>query len=117
MGPLSVVPPSRPSIGRFWKKSFKPEFPGKEWKKTGDIEAALKSGTRVEAEDRAPYVAHQPLEPLNGTAILTDKGMEIWVSHQSPQAVQSIAATGDRPTSRPGHVSQSMDRWKLRTPP
>ena len=79
-----------------WKvleASFKPEFLGKEWRKIGDIDAGLKDGTLVEAEYRAPYVAHQPLEPLNGLAIVSDKGMEIWVSHQSPQAVQSIAAT------------------------
>ena len=53
----------------------------------------MKEGTLVEAEYRAPYVAHQPLEPLNGIGIVTDKGMEIWVGHQSPQSVQSIAAT------------------------
>lgn len=79
-----------------WKNleaSFKPEFLGKEWRKIGDVEAALKGGTLVEAEYRAPYVAHQPLEPLNGIAVVSDKGMEIWVGHQSPQAVQSIAAT------------------------
>ncbi len=73
-------------------KFVQPEFLGKEWKKTGDIEAALKRGKRVEAEYRAPYVAHQPLEPLNGVGIVTDKGMEIWVGHQSPQFVQNVAA-------------------------
>jgi len=78
-----------------WKKleaSFKPEFLGKEWRKIGDINAGLKDGTPVKAEYRAPYVAHQPLEPLNGVAVASDKGLEIWVGHQSPQAVQSIAA-------------------------
>jgi isoquinoline 1-oxidoreductase subunit beta len=79
-----------------WKvlqASFKPEFLGKEWRKIGDVEAGLKRGILVEAEYRAPYVAHQPLEPLNGMAVVTDAGMEIWVGHQSPQFVQSIAAT------------------------
>ncbi|MBR1140819.1 MULTISPECIES: molybdopterin cofactor-binding domain-containing protein [Bradyrhizobium] len=78
-----------------WKTlegSFKPEFLGKEWRKIGDVEAGLKQGKRVEAEYRAPYVGHQPLEPLNGVALVTDLGMEIWVGHQSPQAVQAIAA-------------------------
>ena len=78
-----------------WKKleaSFKPQFLGKEWRKIGDINAGLKDGTQVKAEYRAPYVAHQPLEPLNGVAIASDKGLEIWVGHQSPQAVQSVAA-------------------------
>src|SRR5246500_4468370 len=79
-----------------WKileASFKPEFLGKEWRKIGDVEAGLKGGTLVEAEYRAPYVAHQPLEPLNGIGVVTDAGMEIWGGHQSPQFVQSIAAT------------------------
>jgi isoquinoline 1-oxidoreductase beta subunit len=78
-----------------WKKldaSFKPQFLGKEWRKIGNIDAGLKVGTPIKAEYRAPYVAHQPLEPLNGLAIASDKGLEIWLGHQSPQAVQSIAA-------------------------
>lgn len=78
-----------------WKKldaSFKPQFLGKEWRKIGNIDAGLKDGTQIKAEYRAPYVAHQPLEPLNGLAVASDKGLEIWLGHQSPQAVQSIAA-------------------------
>ena len=73
--------------------SFAPEFLGKEWRNDGDIDAGLKEGTLVEAEYRAPYVGHQPLEPLNGIGIVTDTGMEIWVGHQTPQSVQYIAAT------------------------
>ncbi len=90
----STYPAEQAGHWKVLEESFKPEFLGKEWKKTGDIEAGLKTGTLVEAEYRAPYVAHQPLEPLNGVAIVTDKGMEIWVGHQSPQAVQAIAAAG-----------------------
>ncbi len=79
-----------------WKTvgaSFVPEFLGKEWRNDGDLEAGLKEGMLVEAEYRAPYVGHQPLEPLNGIGIVTDAGMEIWVGHQTPQSVQYIAAT------------------------
>ncbi|KAB1070818.1 xanthine dehydrogenase family protein molybdopterin-binding subunit [Methylobacterium planeticum] len=78
-----------------WKvlgASFAPEFLGKEWRKTGDIDAGLKTGTRVEAEYRAPYLAHAPLEPLNGIALVTERGMDVWLGHQSPQSVQQIAA-------------------------
>jgi isoquinoline 1-oxidoreductase beta subunit len=87
-----VYPAEQADHWKVLQSSFKPEFLGKEWRTIGNVEAALKSGTRVEAEYRAPYVAHQPLEPLNGIGLVTDKGMEIWVGHQSPQAVQSIAA-------------------------
>ncbi|MBR1269271.1 xanthine dehydrogenase family protein molybdopterin-binding subunit [Bradyrhizobium sp. AUGA SZCCT0222] len=89
----STYPAEQADHWKVLEASFKPEFLGKEWRKIGDIDAGLKDGTLVEAEYRAPYLAHQPLEPLNGIGIVTDKGMEIWVSHQSPQAVQAIAAT------------------------
>ncbi|MDR6632278.1 isoquinoline 1-oxidoreductase beta subunit [Phyllobacterium sp. 1468] len=72
--------------------SFAPEFLGKQWRNDGDVGAGLNEGALVEAEYRAPYVGHQPLEPLNGIGIVTDKGMEIWVGHQTPQSVQYIAA-------------------------
>jgi isoquinoline 1-oxidoreductase beta subunit len=89
----STYPAEQADHWKVLEASFKPEFLGKEWRKIGDVEAGLKGGTLVEAEYRAPYVAHQPLEPLNGMAVVTDAGMEIWVGHQSPQFVQSIAAT------------------------
>lgn len=79
-----------------WKivaSSFTPQFLAKEWRNDGNIDAGLKEGTLLEAEYRAPYVGHQPLEPLNGIGIVTDKGMEIWAGHQTPQSVQYIAAT------------------------
>ncbi|MGL9622783.1 molybdopterin-dependent oxidoreductase [Bradyrhizobium sp. U531] len=89
----SAYPAEQADHWKVLESSFKPEFLGKEWRKTGDIEAGLKTGTRVEAEYRAPYVAHQPLEPLNGIGLVTDQGMEIWVGHQSPRFVQWVAAT------------------------
>ena len=89
----STYPAGQADHWKILEASFTPEFLGKEWRKIGDIDAGLKGGTLIEAEYRAPYVAHQPLEPLNGIAIVSDAGMEIWVGHQSPQAVQYIAAT------------------------
>ncbi len=88
----SAYPAEQADHWKALEASFKPEFLGKEWRKIGDINAGLKDGTPVKAEYRAPYVAHQPLEPLNGVAVASDAGLEIWVGHQSPQAVQSIAA-------------------------
>ncbi|MBR0841393.1 xanthine dehydrogenase family protein molybdopterin-binding subunit [Bradyrhizobium liaoningense] len=88
----SAYPAEQADHWKVLESSFKPEFLGKEWRTIGDVEAGLKTGTVVAAEYRAPYVGHQPLEPLNGIGLVTDKGMEIWVGHQSPQAVQSIAA-------------------------
>ena len=112
----STYPAEQADHWKILEASFKPEFLGKEWRKIGDIDAGLKRGTLVEAEYRAPYVAHQPLEPLNGIGIVTDTGMEIWVGHQSPQSVQYIAATRDRPQAGTGNLSQSVDWWKFRAP-
>jgi isoquinoline 1-oxidoreductase beta subunit len=89
----STYPAEQADHWKILAGSFKSEFLGKEWRRLGDIDAGLKSGTLVEAEYRAPYVAHQPLEPLNGIAIVSDAGMEIWVGHQTPQSVQYTAAT------------------------
>ncbi|WP_063694472.1 molybdopterin cofactor-binding domain-containing protein [Bradyrhizobium stylosanthis] len=89
----SAYPAEQADHWKVLESSFKPEFLGKEWRKIGDIEGGLKTGTLVEAEYRAPYVAHQPLEPLNGIGLVTDNGMEIWVGHQSPRFVQWVAAT------------------------
>ena len=88
----SAYPAEQADHWKVLESSFKPEFLGKEWKKVGDIDAGLKTGKLVEAEYRAPYVGHQPLEPLNGIGLVTDKGMEIWVGHQSPRFVQDVAA-------------------------
>jgi isoquinoline 1-oxidoreductase beta subunit len=89
----SIYPAEQADHWKVLEASFKPEFLGKEWRKIGDVETGLKVGTLVQAEYRAPYVAHQPLEPLNGIGVVSDAGMEIWVGHQSPQAVQYVAAT------------------------
>jgi isoquinoline 1-oxidoreductase beta subunit len=89
----STYPAEQADHWKVLESTFRPEFLGKEWKKIGDIDAGLKTGKLVEAEYRAPYVGHQPLEPLNGIGLVTDDGMEIWVGHQSPRFVQYVAAT------------------------
>ncbi len=79
-----------------WKAveaSFVADRLDKEWRHDGDVEAALEGADVVEAEYRAPYVAHQPLEPLSAVAKVTDDRVDVWVSHQMPGfAEQRIAA-------------------------
>ena len=103
-----------------WKNleaSFKPEFLGKEWRKIGDIDAGLKDGTLVKAEYRAPYVAHQPLEPLNGVAIVYRQGNGNlgWPPEPASRAVHR--GDGDRHQAGTGDLSQSMGGRKFRAPP
>ena len=46
----------------------------------------------IEAEYRAPYVAHAPLEPINATALITGRRADIWTGTQSPRFAQSAVA-------------------------
>ncbi len=68
-----------------WKEvenSFSAERLDKEWRNEGDIEKALEDANVVEAEYRAPYVAHQPLEPLSAVVKISDDRVDIWAGHQ-----------------------------------
>ncbi|MGI3167775.1 molybdopterin cofactor-binding domain-containing protein [Pseudooceanicola sp. C21-150M6] len=62
--------------------SFTEDALDKEWRHDGDVDEALTGAEVIAAEYRAPYVAHQPLEPLNATVLVTDEGADIWVAHQ-----------------------------------
>jgi isoquinoline 1-oxidoreductase beta subunit len=66
---------------------------------TGDAEAALAGGATVEAEFMTPYMDHVNMEPLNGTAIVTDDKVEAWLATQHPQQGLFLAAdeTGVHP--------------------
>lgn len=78
-----------------WKelgKSFTGDRLDAEWRADGDAEAALSGGADVEAEYRAPYVAHQPMEPLNAVVRVTDKAVEVWTGHQFPRFLQQVVA-------------------------
>ncbi|QUJ77000.1 molybdopterin-dependent oxidoreductase [Sulfitobacter albidus] len=72
--------------------SFTDERLDKEWRNDGDIEGALAGGDVVEAEYRAPYVAHQPLEPLSAIALVGQDRVDIWAAHQLPRFVQQRIA-------------------------
>jgi len=62
------------------------------WRNEGDAGAAVAAGEPVTAEYRAPYVAHQPLEPLNAVVRVTDEAAEVWTSHQLPRFAQARVA-------------------------
>ncbi len=67
------------------------------WRDDGDVAAA--PGEAVEAEYRSPYVAHQPLEPLNAVIRVTDEAVDVWTGHQMPIMLQEqvAAVTGHEP--------------------
>lgn len=67
------------------------------WRNDGDVDAA--PGSVVEATYRAPYIAHQPLEPLNALVTVTDDAIELSAGHQQPTQVQQVLSriTGHAP--------------------
>jgi len=57
--------------------------PGKQVEATGDVDAALAGADRVlEAEYRFPYLAHAPLEPLDGVIEWKKGQAEVWMGSQ-----------------------------------
>ena len=70
--------------------SFTEERLNQEWRNEGDVVAA---GADLEVEYRAPYVAHQPLEPLNAIVVVNEGHTEVWTGHQMPGFLtQAVAA-------------------------
>lgn len=64
----------------------------KQWRNDGNTERALSQGHAIEAEYKAPYVAHQPLEPLNAIVRIGPDGADVWVAHQMPRFAQQKVA-------------------------
>ncbi|WP_415403909.1 molybdopterin cofactor-binding domain-containing protein [Tateyamaria sp. SN3-11] len=59
----------------------------------GDVEAVLDAASKViEAEYRAPYLAHAPLEPISTTVRVTDDRVDVWTGTQIPRFVQTNVA-------------------------
>lgn len=72
--------------------SFSPEGLEQVWRDEGNVEEAAQGEGVIEAEYRAPYLAHQPLEPINALIHVTDEGAEVWAGHQIPNGVQGMVA-------------------------
>ena len=56
---------------------------GREVEASGDIDAAMAGAATVhEAEYRFPFLAHAPMEPLDGVIEVSDDSAEIWMGSQ-----------------------------------
>ncbi|ABD57085.1 xanthine dehydrogenase family protein molybdopterin-binding subunit [Jannaschia sp. CCS1] len=87
--------PYAPEQADHWaalEQAFTEENLDSEWLNIGDVEADIPSATTIEAEYRAPYVAHQPLEPLNAVVLVEDDGAQVWTGHQMPRFLQQQVA-------------------------
>ncbi|GGF62432.1 aldehyde dehydrogenase [Azorhizobium oxalatiphilum] len=58
----------------------------------GDARADFaKGGKIIDASYLTPYCEHMPMEPLNGTALVTDKTVELWHPSQHTQMAFTLA--------------------------
>lgn len=62
------------------------------WRNDGDVEAMIKTSA-VNVVYRAPYIAHQPLEPLSALALVTDAMIEVTAGNQIPTQVRQVLST------------------------
>ena len=73
--------------------SFNEDQLDSEWRNEGDAaERIATDGAAVEVEYRVPYVAHQPLEPLNATVLVEADKVTVWTGHQIPIMLQQQVA-------------------------
>ncbi|MFA8388204.1 MAG: molybdopterin cofactor-binding domain-containing protein [Pelagibaca sp.] len=72
----------------------------------GDVEAAFDGSTVIEAEYRAPFLAHAALEPLSATVLVEADKVQIWTATQIPAVVRDAAVeiTGLDPSQVTLHV-------------
>ncbi|MBO9396295.1 xanthine dehydrogenase family protein molybdopterin-binding subunit [Shimia sp. R9_2] len=81
-------------------ESFSGDRLDKVWRDEGDVYEAKKAhGKALDVEYRVPYVAHQPLEPLNATVLVEDDKVTVWTGHQVQIMLQQqvAAITGHEP--------------------
>lgn len=55
----------------------------------GDVDGI---SATVEAEFRAPYLAHAPLEPMNATVLVAGSRVDVWTGNQIPRMTQASVA-------------------------
>ncbi|CAN0063952.1 unnamed protein product, partial [Chrysoparadoxa australica] len=72
--------------------SFDDAFRDSRRRDDGDVDAAQTDGTVIEAEYRAPYLAHAPLEPTSATVLVGDGRVDVWAGTQIPRFVQNNVA-------------------------
>lgn len=72
--------------------SFTAESQDHQQQKYGDVETEFAEGNFIEAEYRAPYLAHAPMEPLNAIVQITNAGATVWTGTQIPRFIQNNVA-------------------------
>ncbi len=87
--------PYPPEMDAHWQTlsdSFTPDLVDSTLRDDGDIEAAENGADVIEAEYRAPYLAHAPLEPISATVHVQDGRVDVWTGTQIPSFLRSNVA-------------------------
>ncbi|WP_419909072.1 molybdopterin cofactor-binding domain-containing protein [Hoeflea sp.] len=87
--------PYPPEMDAHWEalgNSFNEEQLEARNRDEGDVEAALAGAEVIEAEYRAPYLAHAPLEPISAIVKVEDDRVDVWTGTQIPRFVQGNVA-------------------------
>lgn len=75
----------------------------------GDAPAAIKSATKVVEQDYySGYADHVPIEPLSGTALVTDKRADLWISTQFTDLIHLVATEETGLNVTDVHVHQTF---------
>ncbi|MCB4379042.1 xanthine dehydrogenase family protein molybdopterin-binding subunit [Synechococcus sp. MU1644] len=72
--------------------SFNADQQDSRFRDDGDVDAVLEGAEVIEAEYRAPYLAHAPLEPISAVVQVTDDRADVWTGTQIPRFVQTNVA-------------------------
>lgn len=87
--------PYPPEMDAHWEalgNSFNDEQIEARNRDDGDVETALAGADVIEAEYRAPYLAHAPLEPISAIVRVEDDRVDVWTGTQIPRFVQGNVA-------------------------
>ncbi|MEP2889650.1 molybdopterin cofactor-binding domain-containing protein [Tateyamaria sp.] len=87
--------PYPPEMDAHWQvlsDSFVPDRVDSTRRDDGDVDAALDGAVVIEAEYRAPYLAHAPLEPITATVQVNTDRVDVWTGTQIPRFVQKTVA-------------------------
>lgn len=72
--------------------SFDEHHQDSQLRNDGDVKTALRTATQFEAEYRAPFLAHAPMEPPTAVARLHEGRLDVWAGTQMPTLVRDKAA-------------------------
>jgi isoquinoline 1-oxidoreductase beta subunit len=84
-----------------------------------DMAPLAKAARRIEAEFHFPYLAHAPMEPLNCTVQLSERGADLYVGSQFPgvDGMAAAAALGLKPEQVRVHVQMAGGGFGRRAVP